>query len=105
LFDGARIDELLIDGLPLDGLTPGGVGLFPGLVVLSAPGRACSCALPGFAWETGGKAESGLSDGAPAGRRASSTAPHIPQKRKLSELTSPHFGQITEVLGNVFIVV
>jgi hypothetical protein len=43
--------------------------------------------------------------GAPAGRRASSKVPHIPQKRKLSELSSPHFGQITLVLQmslNVF---
>src|ERR1700690_1271176 len=32
------------------------------------------------------------------GRRASSKLPHIPQKRKVSELSSPHFGQITLVL-------
>jgi hypothetical protein len=28
----------------------------------------------------------------------SSNVPHIPQKRKLSELSSPHFGQITMIL-------
>jgi hypothetical protein len=38
-----------------------------------------------------------LGTGAPAGLRASSKVPHIPQKRKLSELFSPHFGQITMV--------
>src|ERR1022692_1779398 len=31
-------------------------------------------------------------------RRASSKLPHIPQKRKVSELSSPHFGQITLIL-------
>jgi hypothetical protein len=36
--------------------------------------------------------------GAFAGRRASSKLPHIPQKRKVFELFSPHFGQITMVL-------
>lgn len=36
--------------------------------------------------------------GAPAGRRASSKVPHMPQKRKPSELFSPQFGQITGVL-------
>jgi hypothetical protein len=33
---------------------------------------------------------------APAGLRASSKVPHIPQKRKLFELFSPHFGQIKD---------
>jgi len=33
-----------------------------------------------------------------ADRRASSKVPHIPQKRKVFELFSPHFGQITMVL-------
>jgi len=33
-----------------------------------------------------------------AGRRASSKVPHIPQKRKVFELFSPHFGQITMFL-------
>jgi hypothetical protein len=33
-----------------------------------------------------------------AGRRASSSVPHIPQKRKVLELFSPHCGQITMVL-------
>jgi hypothetical protein len=40
----------------------------------------------------------GFDGGAPAGRRASSKVPHIPQKRKLSELVSPHFGQIKMIL-------
>jgi uncharacterized protein YdeI (YjbR/CyaY-like superfamily) len=43
----------------------------------------------------GGNAESGSSAGAPDVRCASSGVPHIPQKRKFSELSSPHFGQIT----------
>src|SRR6266403_5604882 len=33
--------------------------------------------------------------GAAAFRAGSRTVPHIPQNRKLLELTSPHFGQIT----------
>jgi hypothetical protein len=32
----------------------------------------------------------------------SSKVPHIPQKRKLSELTSPHFEQTTIFLPDVF---
>jgi len=31
-------------------------------------------------------------------RAASKMVPHIPQNRKLLELTSPHFGQITGLL-------
>jgi len=34
----------------------------------------------------------------------SSGVPHIPQKRKAGELSSPHFGQITIVSGPVFIL-
>ena len=37
-----------------------------------------------------------------AGLRASSKVPHIPQKRKVFELFSPHFGQITMVLPRSF---
>jgi hypothetical protein len=45
-----------------------------------------------------GTADTRFGAGALAGRRASSKVPHIPQKRKLSELSSPHFGQVTMVL-------
>jgi hypothetical protein len=38
-------------------------------------------------------------------RRASSTVPHIPQKRKLSELFSPHFGQIKLILRLSFFLI
>jgi hypothetical protein len=39
-----------------------------------------------------------------AGVALSSTAPHIPQKRKLSALSSPHFGQITVVPLDVVLI-
>src|ERR1035438_9570062 len=39
---------------------------------------------------------------APTGFRASSKLPHIPQKRKVSALSSPHFGQITIVSPNLY---
>lgn len=42
--------------------------------------------------------------GAAAGLPASSAAPHIPQKRKLSAFFSPHFGQITVVFSAVSLV-
>jgi hypothetical protein len=54
-----------------------------------------SAAVATFVEIVGGKADSGSSAGAPDGRRASSGVPHIPQKRKFAELSSPHFGQIT----------
>lgn len=38
--------------------------------------------------------------GVGADRRASSGVPHIPQKRKAGELSSPQFGQITVVSPN-----
>ena len=53
----------------------------------------------------------GLDAGASTGRlastlagstRGSSKVPHIPQKRKVFELSSPHFGQITNFLRDVF---
>jgi hypothetical protein len=69
--------------------------LFAGLVAFSTTrGRSGSGAFAIF----GGTADGGLGAGAPAGRRASIEVPHIPQKRKLVELSSPHFGQITLVL-------
>jgi hypothetical protein len=39
---------------------------------------------------------------APTGFRASSKLPHIPQKRKVFALSSPHFGQITIVSPNLY---
>jgi hypothetical protein len=48
-----------------------------------------------------GTVDMGSGIGEPAGRRASSNVPHIPQKWKLFELSSPHFGQITLVLRYV----
>lgn len=41
--------------------------------------------------------------GAVALRAGSRIVPHMPQKRKLLELTSPHFGQITGFSGFLFL--
>ena len=50
---------------------------------------------------TGGFGDAGAS----VDRRASSKVPHIPQKRKLSELFSPHFGQIKLILRLPFFLI
>ncbi len=87
----------------MEGPLIAGAGLFAGLVAFSTMGvRSGSGAFPIFAGTAGATADGRPGTGEPAGRRdssrASSKVPHIPQKRKLSELSSPHFGQITMVL-------
>jgi hypothetical protein len=50
-----------------------------------------------------GNADNGPDAGPPAGRRGSSEAPHIPQKRNVGALSSLQFGQITMVLQISFL--
>src|SRR5580692_11110466 len=104
----------------MEGPLIGGTGRFAGLVVVSGTlsvifsttsvrGDSCAVVLAGLAIAGPGvvsppgpgpplvgiAARGGFGDAGPSvDRRASSKVPHIPQKRKLSELFSPHFGQI-----------
>lgn len=66
-------------------------------------GRTGSSAFVVLGGKAGGAVDTGFGAGAAARCRASSKVPHIPQKRKLSELFSPHFGQITMVLRRSFL--
>jgi hypothetical protein len=79
----------------IDGPLIGGTCLLAGMVAFSATTGGCGWGALAVFVKFGDRPGTG----APAGRRtscrASSKVPHIPQKRKLSELSSPHFGQIT----------
>jgi hypothetical protein len=76
----------------MEGPLIGGTGLLAMVGTLSgAGGRASS----GAAEALCGGVDDGDGELELADRLVSSNVPHIPQKRKLSELSSPHLGQIT----------
>jgi hypothetical protein len=82
----------------MDGPLIGGAGLLlAGQIALSSMAVRGTGALTAR-----GRLEAWFDMSALTGRRASSKLPHIPQKRKVFALSSPHFGQITIVSPNLY---